>query len=89
MVLTKDKTDKLLVDFKLHGKDTGSPSVQIALLTCRINNLTTHFKTHKKDVHSRQGLLRLVNKRRCLLKYLKDNDEQRYREAVKKLELRK
>jgi len=75
--------------FKQHGKDTGSSAVQVALLTSRINNLTEHFKVHKKDVHSRHGLLKLVNKRRRLLKYLRDNDEDKYREVVKKLELRK
>jgi len=83
------KKEKVTNDLKLHDKDTGSPAVQIALLTCRINNLTEHFKVHKKDVHSRQGLLKLVNKRRSLLKYLKDNDDERYRDVVKKLELRK
>jgi len=83
-----DKT-KLIDGFRGHGKDTGSPAVQVALLTSRINNLTGHFKVHKKDVHSRQGLLKMVNKRRRLLKYLKDNDEEKYREVVKKLELRK
>jgi len=83
------KKEKVTDDLKLHDKDTGSPAVQIALLTCRINNLTEHFKVHKKDVHSRHGLLKLVNKRRSLLKYLKDNDDERYRDVVKKLELRK
>lgn len=89
MVLDKKAKGELISDFKVHGKDTGSPTVQVALLTYRINNLTEHFKTHKKDHHSRQGLLKLVNKRRRLLQYLKDNDEKRYREVVKKLELRK
>ena len=89
MILEKKDKEKLMSTFKAHGSDTGSPAVQIALLTYRINNLTGHFKVHKKDHHSRQGLLKLVNKRRRLLKYLKDNDEDRYREVVKKLELRK
>lgn len=89
MTLENVKKEKVTDDLKLHGKDTGSPAVQIALLTCRINNLTEHFKVHKKDVHSRHGLLKLVNKRRSLLKYLKDNDDERYRDVVKKLELRK
>jgi len=88
VVDNKDRK-KLMEEFRSHSKDTGSPALQIALLTQRINNLTGHFKTHKKDFHSRQGLLKLVNKRRRLLKYLKDNDEKKYREIIKKLELRK
>lgn len=89
MKLDNENRQKLVSGFKLHTKDTGSPAVQVALLTSRINNLTEHFKVHKKDIHSRQGLLKLVNKRRRLLKYLKDNNEEKYREVVKKLELRK
>jgi len=89
VVLDKTKKDKAVGELKLHTKDTGSPAVQITLLTSRISNLAEHFKMHKKDIHSRHGLLMLVNKRRRLLKYLKDNDENKYKEVVKKLELRK
>lgn len=72
-----------------HEGDTGSPEVQIALLTARIEGLTEHFKTHKKDFHSRQGLLKLVGQRRKLLNYLKSKDIQRYRALIEKLGLRK
>lgn len=72
-----------------HEGDTGSPEVQIALLTARIDGLTDHFKTHKKDFHSRTGLLKLVGHRRKLLDYLKDTDVQRYRALIEKLGLRK
>ncbi|PIU42152.1 MAG: 30S ribosomal protein S15 [Candidatus Omnitrophica bacterium CG07_land_8_20_14_0_80_42_15] len=89
MEIDKEKKQKLMGDLKMHTKDTGSPAVQVTLLTCRINNLTEHFKKHKKDIHSRQGLLKMVNRRRRLLKYLKENDETKYREVVDKLELRK
>jgi len=88
-MLTKDKKTKLIEDYKTHPEDTGSCSVQIALLTERINSLTVHFKTHKKDHHSRQGLLKLVNKRRRLLDYLKKHDEDKYKELIKKLDIRK
>jgi len=81
---------KEIIDkFKRHEGDTGSPEVQIALLTNRINSLTEHFKTHKKDHHSRRGLLMLVGQRRRLLNYLKEVDVKRYREIVKALNLRK
>ena len=83
------KKSGIVGSYKIHDKDTGSSSVQIALLTNRINNLTGHFKAHKKDVHSRQGLIKLVNRRRKLLDYLKRVDEKRYKELIKKLELRK
>jgi len=72
-----------------HEGDTGSPEVQVALLTARIEGLTEHFKVHKKDFHSRQGLLKLVGQRRKLLNYLKNRDIQRYRELIEKLGLRK
>lgn len=72
-----------------HEGDTGSPEVQVALLTARIEDLTGHFKTHKKDFHSRTGLLRLVGQRRNILKYLKNKDIQRYRALIEKLGLRK
>ena len=91
MVKTKDKNKKseIIGSYRVHDKDTGSSVVQIALLTERINNLTAHFKTHKKDIHSRQGLIQLVNKRRGHLDYLKRVDEKQYRDLVKKLNLRK
>ena len=74
---------------RLHDTDTGSPEVQIALLTARITHLTEHFKTHKKDHHGRRGLLMLVGRRRRLLDYLKDNDVERYRSIIAKLGLRR
>jgi small subunit ribosomal protein S15 len=73
----------------LHDKDTGSPEVQIALLTERINYLTEHFKTHKKDHHSRRGLIRLVNQRKSLLDYIKGEDMERYRQLIERLGIRK
>ena len=86
-----DKTLKteIITANKLHDTDTGSPEVQIALLTERINHLNEHLKTHQKDHHSRRGLLTMVGKRRGLLNYLKENDIERYREITKKLGLRK
>ena len=75
--------------YRVHQKDTGSPEVQVALLTQRITYLTDHFKTHKKDFHSRRGLLKLVGKRRRLLDYLKRSDVERYRKVVASLGLRK
>ena len=76
-------------EYKLHEQDTGSAEVQVALLSARISELTEHFGEHKKDHHSRQGLLRMVNKRRKLLDYLKSKDNERYRELIKKLGLRR
>jgi small subunit ribosomal protein S15 len=89
VVLTPEEKKKIIVDFEQHQEDTGSPEVQVALLTNRIIYLTEHFKTHKKDYHSRAGLLKLVGKRRKLLNYLKDKDVQRYRTLIERLELRK
>jgi small subunit ribosomal protein S15 len=89
MSITKEKKDELIGNYKKHEKDTGSPEVQIALLTERITNLTEHFKTHKKDHHSRRGLLKLVGQRRRLLDYLKGKDIGRYREIIAKLGIRK
>ena len=89
MVLVKEKKAKLIDDFKVHSRDTGSAEVQIAILTERINSLSDHFKTHKKDLHSRHGLLILVSRRRKLLKYLKDKDMKKYEEVLGKLKLRK
>lgn len=89
MALDKEKKGSILKDFKLHETDTGSADVQVALLTARINELAEHLKTHKKDHHSRRGLLRLVGKRRKLLDYIQRVNEKRYKEIIKKLELRK
>ena len=89
MGLPKENKKKLIQDSKMHEKDTGSDSVQIALLTERINSLSEHFKTHKKDHHSRQGLLRLVNQRRKLLEHLKREDKEQYEKLIKRLNLRK
>jgi small subunit ribosomal protein S15 len=89
MSITKEKKEELIGSYKKHEKDTGSPEVQIALLTERISNLTEHFKTHKKDHHSRRGLLKLVGQRRRLLDYLKSKDINRYRDIIAKLGIRK
>jgi small subunit ribosomal protein S15 len=89
MPLHTDKKTELIGKFKTHEADTGSPEVQIALLTERISYLTEHFKTHVKDHHSRRGLLRLVSKRRRLLNYLKNSSLDRYRKTVAALNLRK
>ena len=88
MVLAKEDKKKLTDPFKEHQKDTGSASVQIALITERINQLSEHFKVHKKDFGSRRGLLSLVSKRKKLLKYLKINDAKKYKEILDKLGLR-
>jgi len=88
-VLEKEEKNKIIDDFKINPKDTGSPEVQIALMTNRINYLTTHFSTHKKDFHSKQGLLKLVGKRKNLLNYLKNNDINSYNKIIKKLNIRK
>jgi small subunit ribosomal protein S15 len=88
-VLTKERKTEIITSFKTHEVDTGSPEVQIAILTERINYLTEHFKTHTKDHHSRRGLLKMVSKRRRLLDFLKDDDHTRYRAILKKLNIRK
>jgi small subunit ribosomal protein S15 len=88
-VLTLEKRKLIISDYRIHEKDTGSPEVQIALLSARIDYLTEHFKEHKKDHHSRRGLLKLVGQRRRLLNYLKDKDIERYRNVIKRLGLRK
>jgi small subunit ribosomal protein S15 len=89
-VVLNTETKKEIIDkFKLHGKDTGSPEVQIALLSNRIDYLTEHFKIHKKDHHSRRGLLKLVGQRRKLLNYLKRSDLTRYQQIIKELGIRK
>lgn len=89
MVLTPDSKKEIIEKFKLHNKDTGSPEVQIALLSNRITYLTDHFKTHKKDHHSRRGLLKLVGQRRKLLNYLKRCDVNRYQNIIKELGIRR
>ncbi|MEN8906009.1 MAG: 30S ribosomal protein S15 [Clostridiales bacterium] len=87
--MTKEIKLKIIEDYKLHNKDTGSPEVQIALLTERINHLNEHLKIHKKDHHSRRGLLMMVGQRRGLLNYLKKIGIERYRSIISKLNLRK
>jgi small subunit ribosomal protein S15 len=89
MVLEPERKQKLIETHKRNDKDTGSPEVQIALLSERINYLTEHFKTHKKDHHSRRGLLKIVSQRRKLLDYVKRKDAERYRAIIEKLGLRK
>lgn len=89
MVLETEKKREIIDAHRTHENDTGSPQVQIALLTERIQYLTEHFKAHKKDHHSRRGLLKLVGQRRRLLSYLRDNDIEKYRELITKLGLRK
>lgn len=89
MVLLKERKTEVIDDFKTHSKDTGSPAVQIALITERISYLTGHFQMHKKDFHSRRGLLMMIGKRRRLLAYLKKKDPQKYQDTISKLNLRK
>lgn len=89
MSLSLDKKREIINEFKTHESDTGSPEVQIAMLTYRINELNDHLKTHKKDHHSRRGLLKMVGHRRNLLNYLKNKDITRYRELIGKLGLRR
>jgi small subunit ribosomal protein S15 len=87
--LAKETKVQILNDFRSHETDTGSSQIQVALLSKRINELTEHFKTHKKDNHSRRGLLKMVSQRRSLLDYLKRTDIERYHEVVTRLGLRK
>ena len=87
-IAQKDKKN-LIKDYATKDGDTGSPEVQVAILTKRIVNLTEHFKTHKKDNHSRRGLLKMVSLRRKLLDYVRANDENRYKELIKRLEIRR
>jgi len=89
MSLTKESKEPIINQYRIHGTDTGSPEVQIALLSERINYLTEHFKTHKKDHASRRGLLKIVGKRRRLLDYLRIYSVERYREVISKLGIRK
>jgi small subunit ribosomal protein S15 len=89
MSLTVEKKNNIIAEFETHKGDTGSPEVQVALLTARINGLTDHFKDNHKDHHSRRGLLKMVGVRRNLLKYLKEKDFNRYRSLIERLGLRR
>jgi small subunit ribosomal protein S15 len=89
LALTRDRKTELIGTYKTHEGDTGSPEVQVAILSERINYLTEHFKSHAKDHHSRRGLLMLVGRRRRLLDYLKTKDVQRYADLIKRLNIRK
>lgn len=89
MSLGKEKKQEIIQQYKQHDKDTGSPEVQIAILSERLNSLTNHFQIHKKDHHSRRGLLKLVGQRRSLLGYLKKYDKTRYTKLIGQLGLRK
>jgi small subunit ribosomal protein S15 len=89
MALVQEKKKEIIAQFKTHEQDTGSPEVQIALLSERIRYLTEHFSFHKRDHHSRRGLLKLVGQRRRLLNYLKKNNVERYRTVIERLGLRK
>jgi small subunit ribosomal protein S15 len=89
MAITKEARQQLIVDYKRSETDSGSPEVQVALLTTRINDLTDHFRLHKKDHASRRGLLKMVSNRRRLLDYLKKIDPQRYLDLIKRLDIRK
>lgn len=88
-MLDEGRKKEIITDFQTHEGDTGSPEVQVALMTGRITYLTEHFKTHKKDHHSRRGLLKLVGQRRNMLDYLKKKDIERYRDLIKRLGLRR
>ncbi len=87
-MLTKEIKDQIIAEYQLHEGDTGSPEVQVAILTYRINSLNEHLKEHKKDHHSRRGLLKMVGQRRGLLRYLQENDIERYRSLIARLKIR-
>ena len=89
MSIAQEDKKTLIKDYATKEGDTGSPEVQVAILTKRIANLTEHFKTHKKDNHSRRGLLKMVSLRRKLLDYVREKDESRYKELIKRLEIRR
>lgn len=89
MALNSEKKSEIIADYRLAPTDTGSPEVQVALLSARISELTEHFGDHAKDHHSRRGLLRMVNQRRKLLDYLKSNDQERYKTLIGRLGLRR
>ena len=88
MTMTREEKTQIIEEYRLHEGDTGSPEVQIAILTHRINSLTEHLKTHKKDHHSRRGLFKMIGQRRGLLNYLQKTDIERYRALIEKLGLR-
>lgn len=89
MAITQERKKEIVEEFKIHENDTGSPEVQVAILTEQINNLNEHLRVHKKDHHSRRGLLKMVGKRRNLLTYLRNKDVIRYRNLIQKLGLRR
>jgi small subunit ribosomal protein S15 len=89
MAISQERKNEIINQFKTHENDTGSPEVQIAILTEEINNLNEHLRVHKKDHHSRRGLMKMVGRRRNLLTYLRNKDVQRYRELINKLGLRR
>ena len=89
MAITQERKNELISEFKTHESDTGSADIQIAILTEEINNLNSHLSTHKKDHHSRRGLLKMIGRRRKLLKYMRDNEVQRYRDLIAALGLRR
>lgn len=89
MAITQERKQELIEDFKIHENDTGSADIQVAILTEEINNLNRHLSTHKKDHHSRRGLMKMVGTRRKLLKYLRSNEVERYRNLIEKLGLRR
>jgi small subunit ribosomal protein S15 len=89
MTITAERKNALVKEYATKSGDTGSPEVQVAILTERINSLTDHFKSHKKDNHSRRGLLTMVSKRRSLLDYLKSKDQARYQDLIKRLDIRR
>jgi len=89
MAISQERKNEIIAQFKTHENDTGSPEVQIAILTEQINALNEHLRVHKKDHHSRRGLMKMVGKRRNLLTYLRNKDVQRYRELINKLGLRR
>lgn len=89
MAITQQRKNEIIAEYRTHESDTGSPEVQIAVLTAEINALNAHLQTHKKDFHSKRGLHKMVGTRRNLLKYLRETDVQRYRELIKRLGLRR
>ena len=89
MAITQERKNELIAEYRIHEGDTGSADIQIAVLTEEINNLTEHLRVHKKDHHSRRGLLKMVGRRRSLLTYLRENEVSRYRELITKLGLRR
>ena len=89
MAITQERKNEIIAEYRTHERDTGSPEVQVAVLTAEINALSGHLRTHKKDFHSERGLFKMVGRRRHLLRYLRENDVQRYRELINRLGLRR